>query len=100
MTYGDGANTFYPLSGSVDVVAHEINHGFTSFHSNLTYSGQSGGNNESFSDIAGAISSFWYHGIFRGHGEFDLGRDIFRGDTALGFMCNPPQDGISIDDAA
>ena len=25
MVYGDGGNTFYPLSGAIDVVSHEIN---------------------------------------------------------------------------
>jgi Zn-dependent metalloprotease len=94
MTYGDGASTFYPLPGDVDVVAHEINHGFTTFHSNLTYSGQSGGNNESFSDIAGTIAEHFSEGDAA---DWDLGRDIFRGNDALRFMCNPPQDGNSID---
>jgi Zn-dependent metalloprotease len=97
MTYGDGATTFYPLCGDVDVVSHEINHGFTTFHSNLTYSGQSGGNNESFSDIAGTIAEFFSEGS---GADWDLGTDIFRGDTALRFMCNPTQDGRSIDNAA
>ena len=97
MTYGDGATLFYPLSGDVDVVSHEINHGFTSFHSNLTYSGQSGGNNEAFSDIAGTIAEFFKEG---NSADWDLGRDIFRGDTALRFMCNPTADGSSIDNAA
>ena len=97
MTYGDGASTFYPLSGDVDVVAHEIDHGFTSFHSNLTYSGQSGGMNESFSDIAGTIAEHFYEGD---GADWDLGRDIFRGDTALRFMCDPTADGASIDNLA
>ena len=97
MTYGDGASTFYPLSGDVDVVAHEIHHGYTSFHSNLTYSGESGGMNESFSDIAGTIAEFFDEG---GAADFDLGRDIFRGDTALRFMCDPTADGASIDNYA
>ena len=51
MTYGDGFSTFFALSGDVDVVAHEINHGFTTFHSDLIYEKESGGMNESFSDI-------------------------------------------------
>jgi Zn-dependent metalloprotease/subtilisin-like proprotein convertase family protein len=97
MTYGDGASTFYPLSGDVDVVGHEINHGFTSFHSNLTYSGQSGGNNESFSDIAGTLTEFYTEGATA---DFDLGRDIFKGNAALRYMCNPTADGASIDNAA
>jgi Zn-dependent metalloprotease len=93
MTYGDGASTFYPLSGDVDVVGHEINHGFTTFHSNLIYASQSGGLNESFSDIAGTIAEFFIEGE---SADFDLGRDIFQADAALRFMCDPPADGISI----
>ncbi len=97
MTYGDGASTFYPLSGDVDVVSHEIHHGFTTFHSNLTYSGQSGGMNESFSDIMGTAAEFFSEGT---GADWDLGRDIFKGNTALRFMCNPTQDGSSIDNLA
>jgi vibriolysin len=95
MTYGDGASLFYPLSGDPDVVGHEIMHGFTEFHSNLIYSGQSGGNNESFSDIAGTLTEFFHEGAAA---DFDLGGDIFRApNAALRYMCDPPRDGDSID---
>jgi vibriolysin len=97
MTYGDGASLFYPLSGDPDVVGHEIHHGFTEFHSNLIYSAQSGGNNESFSDIAGTLAEFFMEGATA---DFDLGSDIFRApNAALRYMCNPTQDGDSIDHA-
>ena len=95
MTYGDGQNYFYPLSGDVDVVAHEVNHGFTSFHSNLTYSGESGGMNESFSDISGAVAEHFEEGDA---GDFDVGADIFKEvGAALRYMCDPTADGASID---
>lgn len=94
MTYGDGDTFFHPLSGSLDVVAHEFNHGFTSFHSNLTYSGQSGGINESFSDVVGVIAEYYREGT---GADWDLGEDIFQNTGALRYMCNPPQDGKSID---
>ncbi len=94
MTYGDGRTTFHPLSGDVDVVGHEINHGFTTFHSDLIYSRESGGLNESFSDIAGTVAEFFIEGETA---DFDLGRDIFKGDAALRFMCDPTADGVSID---
>ncbi|NJM90834.1 MAG: M4 family metallopeptidase [Myxococcales bacterium] len=98
MMYGDGASTFYPLSGSADVAGHEINHGYTTFHSNLTYSGQSGGLNESFSDIAGEVTEAY---IANRAPDMLVGRDIFRSATgALRYMCNPPQDGRSIDNLA
>ncbi len=97
MTYGDGATTFFPLSGAVDVAAHEIDHGFTSFHSDLIYSNQSGGMNESFSDIAGEVTETRLKNTSP---DWDVGRDIFRGNSALRFMCNPTADGVSIDNAA
>lgn len=98
MTYGDGASTFYPLSGAVDVVAHEINHGFTSFHSNLTYSGMSGGMNEAFSDIAGTSAEWYDHSATA---NFLVGEDIFKASTgALRNMCRQSDDGASIDNAS
>jgi Zn-dependent metalloprotease len=96
MTYGDGANTFYPLSGALDVVAHEINHGFTQFHSGLAYSNEAGGLNESFSDIAGKTAEFYY----KTNPTWDLGADIFKSNGALRYMCNPTADGRSIDHAS
>ena len=94
MTYGDGSDKYYPLSGGLDVVAHEINHGFTQFHSNLTYKQEPGGLNESFSDIAGALAEFYSAGDA---GDFQVGEDVLRADGALRFMCDPPADGHSID---
>ena len=99
MTYGDGGGAvFYPLSGAIDVVAHEINHGFTEKHSNLNYDGQSGGLNESFSDLAGSLTEFYSPGS--GAADFDVGEDIVMWDGALRFMCDPPKDGSSIDHAS
>jgi len=96
MTFGDGYTTFYPLV-ALDVSAHEVSHGFTEQNSNLTYSGQSGGINEAFSDIAGEAAEDY----MRGSNDFLVGADIFKAPTgALRYMCNPPQDGNSIDNVA
>ncbi len=95
MTFGDGASTFYPLV-SLDVSSHEVSHGFTEQHSNLTYSGQSGGINEAFSDMAGEAAEFF----MRGSNDFKVGAEIFKGTGALRYMNNPPLDGKSIDNAA
>jgi hypothetical protein len=91
MTYGDGGQWFYPLSGALDVVAHEINHGFTSHHSDLLYDGMSGGLNESFSDIAGTLAEFYMEGDAA---DLDLGEDVFKQTPggALRYMCDPPRD--------
>ena len=95
MTFGDGATTFYPLV-SLDVASHEVSHGFTSQNSNLTYSGQSGGINEAYSDIAGEAAEYY----MRGTNDFLVGAEIFKSSGALRYMANPPLDGRSIDNTA
>ena len=93
MLFGDGYTTFYPLV-SLDVAAHEVSHGFTDFNSDLIYSGQSGGINESFSDMAGEGAKLY----MRGTNDFMTGYDIFKDpDGALRYLYDPPLDGISID---
>ncbi len=91
MTFGDGYSYFYPLV-SLDVSAHEVSHGFTEQNSNLIYSGQSGGMNESFSDIAGEAAEFFMKGM----ADFEVGADIFKGSGALRYMDDPTLDGQSI----
>lgn len=95
MSFGDGASYFYPLV-SLDVSAHEVSHGFTDQNSGLNYSGQSGGINEAFSDIAGEAAEFY----MRGSNDWKVGYDIVKGSGALRYMDNPPKDGRSIDNAA
>jgi vibriolysin len=95
MTFGDGASYFYPLT-SLDVTSHEVSHGFTEQHSALQYSGQSGGMNEAFSDMAGEAAEYYD----RGSNDWLVGADIIKNGTALRWMCTPTLDGRSIDNAA
>lgn len=95
MTFGDGASTFYPLV-SLDVSAHEVSHGFTEQQSNLTYSGQSGGMNEAYSDMAGEAAEFY----MRGSNDWKVGAEIFKGTGALRYMDDPTRDGSSIGHAS
>ncbi|RCS31076.1 peptidase M4 family protein [Rhodanobacter denitrificans] len=95
MNFGDGASYFYPLT-ALDVTSHEISHGFTEQHSGLQYSGQSGGMNEAFSDMAGEAAEYFD----RGGNDWLVGADIIKNGTALRWMCTPTQDGRSIDNAA
>ena len=99
MTYGDGASTFYPLSGALDVCAHEIHHGFTEKHSGLAYSGEPGGLNEGFSDIAGKTAQWMNEPEVA---NFNVGDQVFKApNEALRYMCDPPSDGSgSIGNAA
>ena len=87
---GDGYATFYPLA-ALDVIGHEVSHGFTEYHSGLIYSGQSGGINEAFSDMAGEAVEYYV----RGTNDFKIGCDIIKTPTCpLPDMCNPPVDHI------
>jgi len=93
MTFGDGYTIFYPLV-ALDIVANEVSHGFTENNSDLIYSGQSGGINESFSDMAGEAAEYYT----RGANDFKVGSDIFKNPTAaLRYLYDPPLDGVSID---
>lgn len=54
MTYGDGnGSSITPLT-ALDIVAHEITHGVTSYTADLIYQDESGALNEGFSDIFAA----------------------------------------------
>lgn len=97
MTFGDGVRYFYPLT-SLDVVGHEISHGFTQQHSNLIYRGQSGGLNESYSDMAGEATEFYAYG----KNDWLVGGGIIKNCgnpnlCALRYFSNPRLDGRSID---
>ena len=91
MTFGDGASYFYPLV-DINVVSHEVSHGFTEFNSGLVYENQSGGINEAFSDMAGEAAEYF----MTGSNDFYVGAAIIKNGTALRYMQNPPDDGSSI----
>jgi len=93
MTFGDGYSTFYPLV-SLDVAAHEVSHGFTEFNSNLIYEKESGGINESFSDMAGEAAKYFK----LGSNNWRMGADITKASGPLRYLDNPPADGYSISD--
>jgi vibriolysin len=102
MTYGDGnaSQGCAPLANSLDVAGHEIGHGVTERESNLVYSGEPGGLNESYSDIFGAFTESYRLG--GRNGTFSLDPKVFLiGDEvlppALRYMCDPAADGVSRD---
>ncbi|MEE6450559.1 M4 family metallopeptidase [Gottfriedia acidiceleris] len=93
MVYGDGdGTTFIPLSGGIDVVAHELTHAVTETSSNLTYQNESGALNEAISDIFGTLIEFYNNK----NPDYEIGEDIYTpkiaGD-ALRSMSNPTKYG-------
>jgi len=75
---GDGVN-FRPMSGELDVVAHEFTHAITEYEANLEYRFQSGALNESFSDIFAAVID----------GNWTIGEDVAIQLRAIRDMANP-----------
>jgi vibriolysin len=92
MTFGDGATAYHNMV-ALDVVAHEVSHGFTQQNSDLVYRNQSGGLNESFSDIAAAAAIYYAEGDY----NWLIGDRIKKNSGARRYMNNPIQDGVSID---
>ncbi|MFN8011955.1 MAG: M4 family metallopeptidase [Holophagaceae bacterium] len=112
MTYGDGA----PPSGSygeadLDTAGHEMSHGVCATTANLTYSGESGGLNESNSDIFGTCVEFYTLGAGGagsvvpdnpGSGAVTANYTMFENSwghpgQALRYMYKPSKDGGSPD---
>jgi len=88
MVFGDGGEYFYPLV-SIGVGAHEMSHGFTEQHSHLEYIGQSGGLNESFSDMADQAAKFYA----MGHSDWHIGSEITKSKNGvLRYMDEPTHD--------
>ena len=95
MTYGDGDGVDFGPLVSLDVAGHEMSHGVTEHSANLTYSGESGGLNESTSDIFGTLVEFYANNA-NDPGDYLIGEEF---DLAnhVGFrrMDNPSSDGSS-----
>ncbi|MBL7481599.1 M4 family metallopeptidase [Legionella bononiensis] len=93
----------YLTAPAQSVIGHELSHNFTAINSGLLYEGQSGGINESFSDMAAiALQDYlrrdypWY---WDGE-DWTIGREAVKGGQPLRYMDDPTKDGLSIGNAA
>jgi Zn-dependent metalloprotease len=99
MFIGDGSS--FKNLGSIDVIGHEMGHGVTDSTSGLIYSGESGGLNESNSDIVGeAIEAYARAGgtgsvIPNSGNDWKMGVEISKTGTPLRWMYKPSLDGSS-----
>lgn len=89
MAYGDGSGKiFIPLCKGVDVVAHELMHGVTQFTLQLVYADESGGLNESLSDVFGSMFRQWINKQSVEKADWLIGADILGTDAkAAGYTC-------------
>ncbi|WP_326491679.1 M4 family metallopeptidase [Myxococcus stipitatus] len=101
MVFGDGDGvTAKNLALATDVTAHELMHAVTERDSDLIYSGESGGLNESLSDIFGNVCEWHSRGRVITAGTWLVGEDVWTPNTegdALRYMHNPRLDGESLD---
>jgi vibriolysin len=102
MVYGDGnaSQGCGSLALSLDVTAHEMTHAVTEKESGLIYSGESGGINESLSDVFGAFVEAWADGgrtgtLANNTAVWLIGDEVLA--PALRYMCDPAADGVSKD---
>ena len=101
LAFGDGDGvTSANLALALDIAAHELTHGVTSNTSDLVYAGESGGLNESMSDIFGAVCSWYRDGGVVSDNTWKMGEEVWTpaiaGD-ALRYMNDPRRDGPSLD---
>ncbi len=99
MYYGDGDYMFYPMT-SLDVVAHEIAHGYTAKYGwgseRLLIDGQARAINESFSDISAEAAEYY----LKGTNDWRASRENYKigsTDQALRYLNTPTRDGRSVD---
>ncbi|MFK4085134.1 M4 family metallopeptidase [Kribbella sp. NPDC020789] len=101
MKYGDGdpSQGIGPLV-ELDIAGHEMSHGVTSRSAGLRYSGESGGLNESTSDIFGTAVE-WYAANGSDTPDYVLGEEIFTDyNPATNYirrLDKPSMDGASAD---
>lgn len=82
--FGDGDQMFTPLTGALDVTAHEFTHAIIERTANLEYQCESGALNEAYADILGNIIEG------KNDDQWLLGEDIMKnGDAGLRNMSNP-----------
>lgn len=99
MVFGDGDHEIFgDFTGSLDVIGHELAHGFTDQSSALIYRGQSGALNESVSDVFGVLVAQYTGGVAAEDADWLIGEELLlpgvRG-SALRNMLHP---GTAYDD--
>ncbi|MDB6163449.1 MAG: family metallopeptidase [Xanthomonadaceae bacterium] len=96
MTFGDGDGVTYGPLVNLDVAGHEMSHGVTSRPANLTYSGDSGGLNESNSDIVGTMVEFAVNSP-KDQPDYEIGEMLYLSNPgyskAFRYMYNPQLEG-------
>ncbi|MGW0283785.1 M4 family metallopeptidase [Streptomyces sp. NPDC003236] len=78
MLFGDGdGKRFKNLTGSLEVIAHELTHGVTDHTAEFEYHKQSGALNESMSDVFGSLVKQWSLKQTAEEADWLIGADVW-----------------------
>ncbi|WP_329192349.1 MULTISPECIES: M4 family metallopeptidase [unclassified Streptomyces] len=78
MVFGDGdGKMFSNLTGSLDVIGHELTHGVTENTAGLEYHNQPGALNESMSDVFGSLVKQWSLKQSAEEADWLIGADVW-----------------------
>lgn len=78
MVFGDGdGRIFRSFTDSVDVIGHELAHGFTQYTTGFVYVGQSGALNEHVSDVFGVLTAQYAAGTAARDADWLVGKGLF-----------------------
>jgi Zn-dependent metalloprotease len=99
MVFGDGDNeVFSLLTGSLDVIGHELTHGVTEDETGLQYVGQSGALNESISDVFGSLVKQYRNNETADEANWLIGEDVWTPNIAGDALRSLKAPGTAYDD--
>jgi Zn-dependent metalloprotease len=97
--FGDGDGIIFDhFADSLDVVAHELTHAVTQYTAGLRYTKQSGGLNESMSDVFAAMVEQWHFGQTTAEADWLVGQNLFTLTTKGSALRNIARPGTAFDD--
>ncbi len=99
MVFGDGDDEiFLDFTLPVDVIGHELAHGFTQYTANLEYFSQSGALNESVSDVFGSLVKQYALGQGAEAADWLIGEGLFHPDVRGRALRSMKAPGTAYDD--
>ena len=105
MVYGDGdedlpeaQRLFNRFTIALDIIAHELTHGVTSYEANLVYWDQSGALNESMSDVFGSLVKQYQHQQTAEEADWIIGEGLFTANVNGAGIRNMKAPGTAYDD--
>jgi len=99
MVFGDGdGQVLGVMTGSLDVIGHELGHGVTETEAGLKYWGQSGAMNESLSDVWGSLVKQYKNNQDAASADWLIGSEVWTPNIAGDALRSMKAPGTAYDD--